>query len=216
MLKGGIKIYTTFDRASAGPGRRRHHEPQAASGRLGLVAGVDRSGTGAVKAMVSGQDYARQPDQHRHLPGRPPDRLHVQGDHAGAALANGYSPDDTVDGIQPVLGARLRGLHRQRRAGRRHLTLWDATAGSVNCAFVRLATSVGEDKVIDMAHKMGDQQARTSSRSSRSRWASSSRTPRPWPTSWPRSPAAACTTRRTSCRRSWSPTARCSRHEQPR
>src|SRR5207248_5334921 len=34
-------------------------------------------------------------------------------------------------------------------------TLWDATANSVNCACVRLATSVGEDRVIDMAHKMG-------------------------------------------------------------
>jgi penicillin-binding protein 1A len=33
--------------------------------------------------------------------------------------------------------------------------LWVSTASSINCAFVRLSTSVGLDKVIDMAHKMG-------------------------------------------------------------
>jgi penicillin-binding protein 1A len=36
-----------------------------------------------------------------------------------------------------------------------NLDLWSATSGSVNCAFVRLATSVGYDKVIAMAHALG-------------------------------------------------------------
>ncbi len=39
-------------------------------------------------------------------------------------------------------------------------TLWAQTAGSVNCAFVRLSTSVGQDKVMEMAHKLGITQQR--------------------------------------------------------
>src|SRR5260370_35541600 len=35
------------------------------------------------------------------------------------------------------------------------MTIDQATAESVNCAFVRLSTSVGVDKVIDMAQKLG-------------------------------------------------------------
>src|SRR5262249_55668238 len=35
------------------------------------------------------------------------------------------------------------------------MTIDQATAESVNCAFVRLSTSVGLDKVVDMAQKMG-------------------------------------------------------------
>ncbi len=35
------------------------------------------------------------------------------------------------------------------------MTIQDAATGSVNCAFVRMSTSVGMDKVIDMAQKMG-------------------------------------------------------------
>src|SRR5262249_6908141 len=39
-------------------------------------------------------------------------------------------------------------------------TLWHATADSVNCAFVRLSTSVGQDKIMEMAHDMGITQQR--------------------------------------------------------
>ncbi len=71
------------------------------------------------------------------------------------ALANGYSPNDIVNGSSPCSVPGFEGFTVNDEPGGGNIPLWDATAGSVNCAFVRLATSVGEDKVIDMAHKMG-------------------------------------------------------------
>src|SRR5439155_571725 len=35
------------------------------------------------------------------------------------------------------------------------VSLWDATAESVNCAYIRLGVDVGLPKVIDVAHRMG-------------------------------------------------------------
>jgi penicillin-binding protein 1A len=35
------------------------------------------------------------------------------------------------------------------------MNLWDATANSVNCAFIRLGVDVGLPKVVDVAHRMG-------------------------------------------------------------
>ena len=76
-----------------------------------------------------------------------------------AALANGYSPNDIVDGTSAVLGAAsIPGTRRALNStspAAAALDLWAATSGSVNCAFVRLSTSVGHDKVIAMAHDMG-------------------------------------------------------------
>jgi penicillin-binding protein 1A len=71
------------------------------------------------------------------------------------ALENGYSPQDVVDGSTPCSVPGYEGFSVNDEEGGGPMSLWSATAGSVNCAFVRLATSVGEDKVIAMAHKMG-------------------------------------------------------------
>ena len=83
VLKGGLKIYTTFDPNLQRDGDRRDHQRQAAdtgADWASSLVSIDPA-TGAVKAMVSGQDFAVEPDQHRHLAVRPPDRFHVQGDH---------------------------------------------------------------------------------------------------------------------------------------
>ena len=79
-----------------------------------------------------------------------------------AALANGYSPNDSVDGIAPcpcraqfpaVPPSSSRTTPTAAASG--CTTSAPRPPGSVNCAFVRLSTSVGHDKVIDMAHEMG-------------------------------------------------------------
>ncbi len=72
-----------------------------------------------------------------------------------AALENGYSPADTVDGSSPCSVPGYDGEAQNDEPGGGTEDLWSATAGSVNCAFVRLATSVGYDKVIAEAHAMG-------------------------------------------------------------
>ncbi len=83
ILKGGLKIYTTFDRGlqDAAVNASNTAKPQIRS-RLGGVDRVDRPEHGrgpgdGVRAGLRGGE-----DQHRHLVQRPPDRVHVQGDHA--------------------------------------------------------------------------------------------------------------------------------------
>ena len=79
-----------------------------------------------------------------------------------AALMNGYSPNDQVDGTDPcAVPSQFPGVPPDQlptnsdgnEAGLH--TIAHATAASINCAFVRLSTSVGQDKVIDLAKQMG-------------------------------------------------------------
>jgi membrane peptidoglycan carboxypeptidase len=70
-------------------------------------------------------------------------------------LANGYSRNDQVDGTAPCSVPGFPGSTDNAEGGGGVMTIDQATAESVNCAFVRLSTSVGLDKVIDMAQKLG-------------------------------------------------------------
>lgn len=156
VLKGGLKIYTTFDPRlqNAAEDATTNAKPQMGADWVSSLVSIDPS-TGAVRAMVSGQDYAV-------------DQTNIATSQYGrqtgstfkvitlaTALANGYSPQDTVDGSSPCAVAGFDGYTVNDEPGSGTYDLWGATAGSVNCAFVRLATSVGEAKVIDMAHRMG-------------------------------------------------------------
>lgn len=156
ILKGGLKIYTTFD-----PQLQRmaidatnNAKPQIGADWVSSLVSIDPS-TGAVKAMVSGQDYAV-------------DQTNIATSQYGrqtgstfkvitlaTALTNGYSPNDIVNGTSPCSVAGFDGYTVNDEPGGGDIPIWEATSGSVNCAFVRIATSVGEAKVIDMAHKMG-------------------------------------------------------------
>ena len=107
-----------------------------------------------------------------------------------AALMNGYSPNDSVDGTEPCpVPSRFpevppeqwpnnsadgdeNGMH----------SLDHSTADSINCAFVRIATSVGYDKVIATAHAMGITQGQPRADPQPHAGHASGRTPRPWPT----------------------------------
>src|SRR5262249_15858899 len=70
-------------------------------------------------------------------------------------LQNGYSRNDQVDGTDPCSVRGFPGQTSNAEPGEGMMTVDTATADSVNCAFVRLSTSVGLDKVIDTAQKMG-------------------------------------------------------------
>ena len=156
LYKGGLKIYTTFD-----PNLQRmaidattNAKPQKGDDWASSLVSIDPS-TGAVKAMVSGQSFA---DSQTNI------ATSQDGRQTGStfkvitlatALSNGYSPNDTVDGSSPCTVPGFEGQAQNDEPGSGTYSLWDATANSINCAFVRIATSVGEDKVIAMAHKMG-------------------------------------------------------------
>ncbi len=80
-----------------------------------------------------------------------------------AALMNGYSPEDTVSGDEPCpVPSKFPNVPPEQwpnnsadGAENGDHTLDHSTAHSINCAFVRIATSVGYDKVIATAHAMG-------------------------------------------------------------
>jgi penicillin-binding protein 1A len=155
VLKGGIKIYTTFDRHLQDLAVDASNTAKPFGGDfVASVVSIDPS-SGAVKAMVSGQDYALSQTNFATSPDGRQTGSTFKVITLATALANGYSPNDIVNGSSPCSVPGFEGFTVNDEEGGGNLPLWDATAGSVNCAFVRLATSVGEGKVIDMAHKMG-------------------------------------------------------------
>lgn len=85
------------------------------------------------------------------------------------AIANGYSPRDTIDGSSPCT-LRFKGKvvnpewkTRNAEGGGGTMSLQNATRDSVNCAFFRLGASLdngvpgGWNKVLDMANRLGVQ-----------------------------------------------------------
>src|SRR5262249_29553770 len=119
--------------------------------------------TGAVKAMVGGPDFAESQYNIATYPiGRQPGSTWKVITLA-TALTNGYSPNDSVNGSAPCGVPSKFGNATTINAegpGGGFESLWHATADSVNCAYVRLSTSVGQDKVMQMAHDLGVTQQR--------------------------------------------------------
>jgi penicillin-binding protein 1A len=77
-----------------------------------------------------------------------------------AALEEGYSPYDTINGTSPCHIKVAKGLkpyepENYEGEGGGVMSLVDATVHSVNCAYVKLGMVVGLDKVAAMANKLG-------------------------------------------------------------
>ncbi len=77
-----------------------------------------------------------------------------------AALEQGYGPNDIIDGTGPctftVPGTQpFPYVASNAEPGYGLMTITDATANSVNCAYIRLAVKVGLQNVINTAHVMG-------------------------------------------------------------
>jgi membrane peptidoglycan carboxypeptidase len=166
LLKGGLKIYTTFDPrlqdlSTQATEEALPHSPAGPDWVSSLVA-IDPL-TGAVRAMVGGPDFAAsQYNIATHPVGRQPGSTWKVITLA-TALANGYSPYDTVDGSAPCSVPSKFGAAYTVNAGDGeggYDNLWTQTADSVNCAFVRLSTSVGQDKIMQMAYDLGITQRR--------------------------------------------------------
>ena len=168
LLKGGLKIYTTFDHAlqNMAVSATNDDKPASPSGDdwISSLVAIEPS-TGAVKAMVGGTDFATsQYNVATHTPGRQPGSTWKVITLA-AALQAGYSPNDLIDGTDPcAVPSQFPAVPPDQLPTNSDgdedgiINLWQATAGSVNCAFVRLSTSVGQDNLIALAHRMGIEQ----------------------------------------------------------
>jgi len=162
VLSGGLKVYTTLDLDAQARAEQSVAEilPDQPPFTAALVA-MDPT-TGAVRAMVGGPNFeSLQYNLVTHQPGRQAGSTYKVITLA-AALDAGYSPNDRIDGSSPCRAVRppLEPWDTENaEPGGGVLTLRDATAESVNCAFAHLIASLGPQAVVDMAHRLGVTQA---------------------------------------------------------
>ena len=158
VLQGGLKVYTTED-----PNLQQMADNAVANGLQTAKPGFGAAlvamdpKTGYVKAMTDSRPFGRA-------------EFNLATDGAGrqvgssfkittlaTILQNGYSRNDQINGNAPCSVPGFDGA--TNNAGGEGeggiMSVDQATAESVNCAYVRLSTSVGLDKVIDMAQKLG-------------------------------------------------------------
>jgi penicillin-binding protein 1A len=160
VLQGGLKVYTTKD-----PILQQLADNAVKTGLFGARPGFGAAlvamdpKSGYVKAMTDSRPYNEA-------------KFNLATDGAGrqvgssfkvttlaTILQNGYSRNDQVDGGAPC---SVRGIDGSTtNAGGEGdggtMTVQAAATSSVNCAFVRMSTSVGLDKVIAMAQMLGMQ-----------------------------------------------------------
>jgi membrane peptidoglycan carboxypeptidase len=154
VLRGGLQIYTTRDPVAQNNAQNAVNEslPEKPGFTASLVA-MDPT-SGAVRAMVAGPGFeASQYNIATSYPGRQVGSTWKVITLA-TAMQNHYSSNDAVDGSSPCDFGAL-GQTANAEPGNGVMPLRSATAGSVNCAFVRLQLSLGFTKIIDMAKRLG-------------------------------------------------------------
>ncbi|MCE3233587.1 MAG: carboxypeptidase, partial [Rickettsiaceae bacterium] len=152
---GEIIVSTTLDpelQKMAEEAVSKHLNGGGTEHNVSQAAMVVMSKKGEVLAMVGGKSYAASQFNRATQSFRQPGsafKLFVY----LAALENGFTPDDTmVD--EPI---RLKKWSPSNWNGKfvGEVTLRDALADSINTISIRLAQSVGIDKVLDMASRLG-------------------------------------------------------------
>ena len=162
LFEGGLRIYTTLDPAmqfKAVAAVRDQLPPNSAPFTAALISIEPDSG--AVRAMVAGSNFDAA---HYNLAtgrggtGRQPGSS-FKPFVLAARLEAGGSPDDTVDGTSPctlkVPGYATYTAKNVEGDANGTLSLRDALAHSVNCAYIRVGVATGLDKVTEMAKKVG-------------------------------------------------------------
>ena len=161
VFAGGLRVYTAFDQ------EKTFLAQSAVDSTVGRFApftasmAVMNPRTGEVLAIAGGKD-----PQGFNLATMGP--ANTNGRQVGSnfkpitlatAFTNGYSPNDLVNGSSPCfISYEPWGYHRVRyrnAGGGGTDTLYSQTKNSVNCAFLNLFTSVGPQKVLDMAENLG-------------------------------------------------------------
>ncbi|HWC39667.1 MAG TPA: transglycosylase domain-containing protein, partial [Acidimicrobiales bacterium] len=162
LYRGGLTITTTLD-----PTVQRDAEravaadlPDTGGKFTAAVTAIDPT-TGYVRALVPGNpgaagngfDVATGRGGGGRQPGSSFKAIVLM-----AALANGFSPNDTIDGTAPctiALPGSAPYVANNAEVGAGVMNLVDATVNSVNCAYIRLGVDVGLPKIVDMAHLLG-------------------------------------------------------------
>ncbi len=161
LFQGGLQIHTTLD-----PNLQRDAEAAVAAGipagyhLTAALAAIDPS-TGDVRAVVGGPDFgASQFDAALAGAGRQPGSS-FKVFTLVTALEQGHSINDVIDGSTPCSIPNPGGTPNPWTPANYEgeafgpITLAEATAKSVNCAYARLALKVGLGEVAHTAHAMG-------------------------------------------------------------
>jgi penicillin-binding protein 1A len=162
VFRGGLEITTTFDpdmqqRAQAAV---RDQLPNTNGQFTAALVAVEPS-SGAVRAMIGGTDFATAKYNlatSRGGSGRQPGSS-FKPFVLLAALEEGHSIYDSIDGTSPCT-VNVRGFppyspKNVEGEANGPVSLLNATAHSVNCAYVRLGAAVGLDRIVDMAVRLG-------------------------------------------------------------
>lgn len=162
LFYGGLRVHTTLDPVLQAQASRAVTAGLPSS-RLHLsaaLAAVD-PGTGAVRAVVGGPSFqASQFDVALASPGRQTGSA-FKVFTLVAALEQGYSPVDMIDGSGPCRIPDPGGtpdpwvLSNYESENFGTIDLTTATAKSVNCAYARLALMVGLPHIAQVAKAMG-------------------------------------------------------------
>ena len=161
VFKGGLRIQTSLDpnlQKVAEEHRNRVLPPSMLRGRFTSALVSVEPGTGFVRAMIAGDDFGTAKynlaTQGKRQPGSSFKTFVLL-----AALEEGYNPNDTINGsagcVIKVAGHApyKPGNYEGSKGGT--MTITQATAKSLNCAYARLGALVGLDKVKDMAVGLG-------------------------------------------------------------
>ena len=154
LLGGGLQIHTTFDAHLQRVAEEAVRDLVPPSQFTASVA-VMNPQTGDVLALVGGPNFHdaqyNLATQGARQPGSTFKMITL-----ATALENGYSPEDQIDGNA---GCRFdipgQPPWTPGGGGGGIMTLRDATVNSINCAYARLITGLGPDKVAALAHTMG-------------------------------------------------------------
>jgi len=162
VFRGGLQITTTFDPDMQQKAQQsvRDQLPNSDGQFTAALIAVEPS-SGAVRAMVAGADFASAKYNlatSRGGSGRQPGSS-FKPFVLLAALEEGHGVYDPVDGSSPCT-VRVKGYppyspKNVEGEANGPVTLLNATAHSINCAYVRLGASVGLDRIVDMASRLG-------------------------------------------------------------
>jgi len=161
VFNGGLRIHTTLDPHLQQVALKKIDDnlPDTNGKFTAALVSMDPS-NGAVRALVGGAgfdqaqydivtDGARQPGSS------------FKAFTLMAALEQGHSPNDVIDGTAPCPipnpGGTPNPYSPSNFEGEEGgpMTLTDATAHSVNCAYARLQQAIGGRSVVDVANRMG-------------------------------------------------------------
>lgn len=159
VFKGGLRVTTTYDPRAQELAEKAVETLPSNDDRFAVALASVEPGTGAVRALVGGMDFAEQKFNYATQGWRQPGSS-FKFFTLMAAFENEVVPNDTISGSSPCRfddPTAEGGVYTARNSGGggKTSTITSQTTSSSNCAFLRLAQYVGLDKVAAMANEMG-------------------------------------------------------------